>query len=282
MPTPRPRGLGTTWGCWKWAHAGRPRRPLAFGRVVELDPTHADGWRGLGAALAADDTARGRSAWQRVIELDPHDFDTLYNLGMMLAESGRRAEALPYLRRFLAEAPRDRYAQDLPRVRALLARAGEPVVKMRVAAAAAPRRRRRRRWWYSPASSRPDRICRPARCAATTCCSSPSTRCASIASAPTATPAGLTPTIDRLATRACDSTSVRAHAPLTLPSHASLMTGRIPPRHGVRDNGTYRLDPAQPTLAAALKSGGYQTGAFVGAFVLDARFGLARGFDRLR
>ena len=56
------------------------------------------------------------------MELDPHDFDTLYNLGMMLAESGRRAEAPPYLRRFLAEAPPDRYAQDLPRVRALLAR----------------------------------------------------------------------------------------------------------------------------------------------------------------
>ncbi len=57
------------------------------------------------------------------------------------------------------------------------------------------------------------------------------------------------------------------------------MTGRIPPRHGVRDNGTYRLDPAQPTLPAAIKSAGYQTGAFIGAFVLDARFGLARGFD---
>ena len=57
------------------------------------------------------------------------------------------------------------------------------------------------------------------------------------------------------------------------------MTSRIPPRHGVRDNGTYRLDAAQPTLAAALKPAGYQTAGFVGAFVLDARFGLARGFD---
>lgn len=92
--------------------------------------------------------------------------------------------------------------------------------------------------------------------------------------------AGLTPALDRLAVEGLRFDAVRAHAPLTLPSHASLMTGRIPPRHGVRDNGTYRLDPVQPTLAAALKPAGYQTGAFVGAFVLDARFGLARGFDR--
>ncbi len=90
---------------------------------------------------------------------------------------------------------------------------------------------------------------------------------------------GLTPTLDRLATEGLRFDSVRAQVPLTLPSHASLMTGRIPPRHGVRDNGTYRLDPSHETLATALKSAGYATGAFVGAFVLDARFGLARGFD---
>ncbi len=106
------------------------RRPaaaaVAFRRVVDLDPRHVDAWRGLGAALAADDTARAAEAWQRVVELDPRDFDTLYNLGMLLTEANRRAEALPYLRRFLAEAPRDRYSQDLPRVRALLARADNP------------------------------------------------------------------------------------------------------------------------------------------------------------
>jgi arylsulfatase A-like enzyme/Tfp pilus assembly protein PilF len=92
-------------------------------------------------------------------------------------------------------------------------------------------------------------------------------------------PAGLTPTIDRLAREGVRFASARSHAPLTLPSHASLLTGRIPPRHGVRDNGTYRLDPSHPTLATTLKAAGYQTAAFVGAFVLDARFGLTRGFD---
>jgi arylsulfatase A-like enzyme/Flp pilus assembly protein TadD len=94
----------------------------AFDHVVQLDPTHADGWRGLGASVAADDSARAVAAWQRVMALDPNDFDTLYNLGMTLSESGRRTEAPAYLRRFLAEAPRDRYAKDFSRVRAVLAR----------------------------------------------------------------------------------------------------------------------------------------------------------------
>ena len=94
--------------------------------ALKLDPGHADGWRGLGAAVAAHDTARAVAAWQRVMELDPQDFDTLYNLGMTLADAGRRNEAASYLRRFLAEAPRDRYAKDLPRVRATLTRLDKP------------------------------------------------------------------------------------------------------------------------------------------------------------
>lgn len=70
-----------------------------------------------------------------------------------------------------------------------------------------------------------------------------------------------------------------AHAPLTLPSHASMLTGLLPQTHGVRGNGAFRLDEAQVTLAERLQSAGYRTGAFVGAFVLDSRFGLAQGFD---
>src|SRR5439155_20628119 len=60
--------------------------------------------------------------------------------------------------------------------------------------------------------------------------------------------------------------------------HASLLSGRYPTAHGVHDNGTFKLGDV-PTLATALQSAGYRTGAFVGAFVLDARFGLDRGFD---
>jgi len=71
-----------------------------------------------------------------------------------------------------------------------------------------------------------------------------------------------------------------AHAPLTLPSHASILTGLLPPVHGVRGNGAFRLEEERQTLAERLAAAGYRTGAFVGAFVLDSRFGLAQGFDR--
>lgn len=70
-----------------------------------------------------------------------------------------------------------------------------------------------------------------------------------------------------------------AHAPLTLPSHASILTGVLPPNHGVRGNGAFRLDDGQLTLAERLGAVGYRSAAFVGSFVLDSRFGLAQGFD---
>jgi arylsulfatase A-like enzyme/Flp pilus assembly protein TadD len=90
---------------------------------------------------------------------------------------------------------------------------------------------------------------------------------------------GLTPTIDGFAKDGWRFERAYAHVPLTLPSHASLLTASYPTRQGVHDNGTFRLGPSSPTLAEALKRDGYRTAAFVGAFVLDARFGLGRGFD---
>ncbi len=90
---------------------------------------------------------------------------------------------------------------------------------------------------------------------------------------------GLTPTLDRLAREGLRFTHAYAHVPLTLPSHTTIMTGAYPMTNGVRDNGSFRLDGSRPTLARALKTAGYRTGAFVGAFVLDARFGLNSGFD---
>ncbi len=67
--------------------------------------------------------------------------------------------------------------------------------------------------------------------------------------------------------------------PITLPSHASIMTGNYPPLHGVRDNGMFSLNDSALTLAEILKASGYNTGAFIGAFVLDSQFGLNQGFD---
>lgn len=89
---------------------------------------------------------------------------------------------------------------------------------------------------------------------------------------------GLTPALDDLAARGAVFTRAYTHAPMTLPAHVSLLTGLTPRRHGVLDNG-YRLSSAYPTLASRLREAGYRTGAFVGAFVLDARFGLNQGFD---
>ncbi len=90
---------------------------------------------------------------------------------------------------------------------------------------------------------------------------------------------GLTPTIDRLAASGVRFTDARTAVPLTLPSHTTLMTGLLPPAHGVRENGVDRLSDRHQTLARLLREAGYQTAAFVGAFVLDRRFGLAQGFD---
>jgi arylsulfatase A-like enzyme/Flp pilus assembly protein TadD len=90
---------------------------------------------------------------------------------------------------------------------------------------------------------------------------------------------GVTPTLDRLAAEGLRVDTVYAHVPLTLPSHAAIMTGAYPHVNGVRDNGSFRFDGKLPTLAGTLKGAGYRTGAFVASFVLDARFGLNAGFD---
>ena len=70
-----------------------------------------------------------------------------------------------------------------------------------------------------------------------------------------------------------------SHAPMTLPAHASILTGLVPATHGVHLNGLTALGPEPATMGELLRREGYRTAAFVGAFVLDARFGLNRGFE---
>jgi arylsulfatase A-like enzyme/cytochrome c-type biogenesis protein CcmH/NrfG len=83
--------------------------------------------------------------------------------------------------------------------------------------------------------------------------------------------------MDALAREGVLFTHAFATAPITLTSHASIMTGRYPPGHDARHNGI-RVKPAVPTIAEALSRAGFTTAAFVGAFPLDRRFGLTRGF----
>jgi arylsulfatase A-like enzyme/tetratricopeptide (TPR) repeat protein len=89
---------------------------------------------------------------------------------------------------------------------------------------------------------------------------------------------GATPNLDRLARAGVVFDEALAAAPLTLPAHASLFTAKYPPRHGVRDNGGFVLDARQRTLAERLAAAGFRTGGFVGAYVLDRRWGIAHGF----
>ena len=88
-----------------------------------------------------------------------------------------------------------------------------------------------------------------------------------------------TPNIDALAAEGVVFDAATATVPLTFPSHSSIFTGLVPPHHGVRDNGGFFLDDARVTLAERLKAGGWTTGAFVGAWVLESKWGLAQGFD---
>lgn len=89
-----------------------------------------------------------------------------------------------------------------------------------------------------------------------------------------------TPTLDALARRGLHFDQATAAAPLTLPSHATLLSGELPRRHGLRGNGLGRFPATSPNLAERLQQAGYRTGAFVSSFVLDHRFGLDRGFER--
>ena len=88
-----------------------------------------------------------------------------------------------------------------------------------------------------------------------------------------------TPNLDRLAREGVLFEQAVSPAPLTLPAHSSIFTGVFPPAHGVRDNGGFFLDDRQTTLAERLQSSGFTTGGFVGAYVLDHKWGIAQGFQ---
>lgn len=90
-----------------------------------------------------------------------------------------------------------------------------------------------------------------------------------------------TPNIDAFRRDAILFERAYAHVPLTLPSHVSLLTGLLPPEHGVRDNLGFALDPEKhATLPRLLRSRGYATGAAVSAYVLRSGTGLGALFDR--
>lgn len=88
-----------------------------------------------------------------------------------------------------------------------------------------------------------------------------------------------TPSIDGLAQDGIRFTEARSVAPISLPAHSSMLTGLIPPRHGVRVNAALGLSLEAVTVAEQLQAAGYQTAGFVGSQQLDAKYGLSQGFD---
>ena len=91
--------------------------------------------------------------------------------------------------------------------------------------------------------------------------------------------AGATPNIDRLAREGVLFEDVYSHCPLTLPAHASMLTGLLPVRHGVRDNIGFQLDPSHATLATRFRAAGWRTGGAVSAYVLRGATGIGQGFE---
>lgn len=89
----------------------------------------------------------------------------------------------------------------------------------------------------------------------------------------------LTPALDGLARRGVLFEQVVSVAPMTLPAHATILTGLHPPEHGLRTNGEWRLHEEVSTLAETLSDRGYRSGAFIASFTLDSRNGLDRGFE---
>ena len=88
-----------------------------------------------------------------------------------------------------------------------------------------------------------------------------------------------TPNMDALAAQGVLFEQTRSPVPITLPSHATILTGTYPPYHGLRTNGAAALGSGATSLAELAKERGYATGAFVSAYVLDADYGLNQGFD---
>jgi choline-sulfatase len=88
-----------------------------------------------------------------------------------------------------------------------------------------------------------------------------------------------TPHLDKLSSEGVRFDDATAHAPLTFPSHAAILTGRYAGSLGIRLNGMGEVPPTASTLAERLKAAGYRTGAVVASAVLNGNYGLSQGFD---
>jgi Tfp pilus assembly protein PilF len=123
---PRAAAVWNNLGILEMSAGNRRGAADAFRQAVTADPGYAAAWQRLGTALVPSDAAGAIHAWERAVTLEPLDFDTLFNLGIVLADSPEPREALPYLKRFVADAPPDRYRSEIARVAPLITRIERP------------------------------------------------------------------------------------------------------------------------------------------------------------
>ncbi len=272
-------GAATAWfnlGLFELQNRRRDEAAAAFRRATAIDPLYGDAWNALGAALVDRDTPGAIDAWRRAERLLPREYDLLFNLGMVLADSRTPSEAIPYLRRFEQEAPRDQYASDIARVASTLGapQGTGPMIGVTrqiagdgPATAGSDRNPARVTRWSvlvfllaavagAAACRRPGEPVRVPIAAAALRGSNVllvtiDTLRADHVGAYGST-RGLTPTLDRLAREGWRFEVAHAHVPMTLPSHATIMSGLYPPANGVRDNGAFRFDRTRSTLASTL------------------------------
>jgi arylsulfatase A-like enzyme len=95
-------------------------------------------------------------------------------------------------------------------------------------------------------------------------------------------PLSSSPIIATLAAEGVLFSDAITSAPSTLPSHSTILTGLHPFAHGARSNSGYVLSQQNVTLAEALQTAGYRTGAEIAAPVIAARTHLDQGFDLYR
>jgi tetratricopeptide (TPR) repeat protein len=120
----RPPTAATTWynyGLFELQSGAPGAAADAFRRAVQREPAYGEAWQALGAALVKIDRPAAMEAWRQAERLVPDDYDLLFNLAMLAAQGDKPADALPYLRRFAREAPRDRYARDIERAERTIA-----------------------------------------------------------------------------------------------------------------------------------------------------------------
>ena len=248
-----PGSSSPSYGCGRASRRRRARPPAASWPARPRTPGRSRS-SGTPACWRAR-VRRARRSWSRRSARDPG--------AAACGRASRPASRRPVAPTWRAAAARRR-RRPRPRRRGTPARhaaAGRPDERRAAGACSSPPPRPRRR---------------------PICCSSPSTPCAPTGWGPTATRRPQTPALDRLAREGVLVEDAVVQVPQTRPSHASILTGRLPYEHGIRDNYSPPLEAALPTLADRAARPGYATGGFIGAYPVSRPLGPRPGLRRLR